>query len=112
MALLPELEGLRGEAEPSPVARHGQLTISVLALEVIDAALELPATVEPLALRRGQRAELAAAGPRTNVRRRLRGARALNRSLNSHLPPERIPMKEQRGARVGRNLEPLAAGVV
>src|SRR5262245_25160289 len=86
VALLPELEGLGEEPKATPAGRQRQIAIRVPALQVADEALQPLAAVDRLALRRGQRAELAAAGAGANVRRRLLGARVLDRSLDPYLP--------------------------
>src|SRR5262245_9193540 len=58
--LLPELDLLRQKAKPAPALGHRQLALAVARRELSDAALELLAARDDLALRRGQRAELTA----------------------------------------------------
>ena len=51
VAVLPELPGVGLDAEAAPVVAHGQLALRVLAVELLDAALEPVAVRDDLALR-------------------------------------------------------------
>ena len=110
VALLPELEALGSEPEAAPVARERQLAGRRRA--------SLSSATRPRAPRGsstiwlcGEASALSwlPARAAAHVVGRLLGAHALDRPLDPHLPAERIPVEEQRGARVGCELATLAA---
>ena len=99
-------------AVAAPVLRPRYVASAILALELGDRLVELA---------RGPRARGPAVTPRPPAARRAGASRstrptpsALTRStgaLDAHLPPERIPVEEQRRARVRLELAALAASV-
>src|SRR5439155_22640034 len=96
-AVLPELVALGRDSEAAPVRRPQDVAAS--RLERCHPRLEARTTLDHLALRRGARADLGAAGTRAEVRLRLGFLDALDGSLDPHLPPEGIPVEEERRAR-------------
>ena len=111
-AVLPELVCLRRDAEAAPFVADGQLAVGMLALELVDAPLEPLAIRDRAALRRGERAELAAAGAPARVRLGLLAETRVDRPLDADLAAERLPVEQQRRARVRDELAALAAAVV
>ena len=78
-------------------------------LELGGERLEARATLDHAALRRDGRADLRAARARAEVRIGLGFRDALDRPFDAHLPPERVPVEEERRPRVRRELGALAA---
>jgi mannose-6-phosphate isomerase-like protein (cupin superfamily) len=106
--VLPELPRLRNEAETSPRlrARYDRRA------ELGRAGLELVPALDDLALLRDERADASAGRPRLEIRVGLRRRNPFDATLDPDLAPERIPVEEQRRARVLLELATLAARVV
>src|SRR5436190_10064759 len=83
----------------------------VFAREVVDRFVELRTVREHAALPRRRGRELGAAGPGREVRVGLLRADTLHRPFHANLPPERIPVEQQRRTRIRLQLAPFAAAV-
>ncbi len=109
VAVLPELPRVRHK----PVAEPRLGTRDVAAGECLfglgDAALELGPVGYRLALPRRVRTDLRVAGPAGEICVGLRRRDVLDASLDANLPAERIPVEEERSARVLLELASLAA---
>src|SRR5436190_12774527 len=112
LAVLPELPDLGHEPVAAPVVRQRRVGVGVARRQLGDPTLERLATLDQLALRRGERADLTGAGPAADIALGLLPRGGSHRSLDPHLAAERLPMEEHRGARVGLELARLAAHVV
>src|SRR5437763_9728897 len=104
--MLPELDrlGLEEVAAPACGARHvpaGQ--------QPFELRLQLLAARDRLALARGCSGGARPGWARGPVRIRLLAREPAHGPLDAHLPAERAPVEEECGARVGDELEPLAA---
>src|SRR5947208_12491832 len=106
-AVLPELVRLGDEAKAAPARRPRKLAAT--GLELGGGRFEGSATLDNAALRRHARADLRAARARGEVGVGLGLRDALDRPFDPHLPPERVPVEEERRARVRGQLGALAA---
>ena len=84
----------------------------VVRVELGHALLEPLAALDRLALGRRERAQLAVARAAAGVRLGLGARHAAHGALDAHLAPQRAPVEQERGARVGLELAGLAAAVV
>src|SRR3954471_14114578 len=109
--MLPELEGVRRQPVPAPEAGPRDLLAVELRGQLAHTRLELLARSHRLALPRCERADAAFARTRDEDRGGLLRRTALHRSLHAHLPSERVPVEQQRGTGVLRELLALAARV-
>src|SRR5205807_467176 len=94
-------------AEAAPPGRPRNLAAG--RLELGGARFEGGASFDDVALWRDGRADLGTARARPEVRLRLGLRYPLDRALDSHLAPERVPVEQERGARVLRQLSALPA---
>ena len=81
-------------------SRTGRSPLRVLAVELRDPALEPLAVRDDLALRGGERAQLALPRAAVGVRLALGAIHPRHRALDAHLAAERLPVEQQRRARV------------
>src|SRR5262245_27469443 len=108
VAVLPELPHLRPYAEAAPLPGEGRV-VAVLGAHRVDETLQLVPPAHDPALRRGGRRHAAERRPRPKIRLGVGARGPLDRSLDADLAPERSPVEEQRGVRVGGQLAALAA---
>src|SRR5581483_5793461 len=109
VAVLPELPRVRREPEAAPPLRPRRLALQ---RELCDAPLEPLARLDRTALWRRGGGETRTERPRGEVRVRLGIGDPGDGALDAHLAAERLPVEEERRARVLRQLLPFAARVV
>src|SRR5919199_434886 len=108
----PEFHLVRHEAKAGPVrrARHGPA--GELRLELGEASVEVTRVGHRLALERGPRAELTAAGAGREVRVGLRVGHLLHAALHANLAVEALPVEAHRGERPREQVPGLPAAAV
>src|SRR3954447_13838156 len=104
--VLPELDRVGLEQVTPPAGGARDLVTWQKALEL---GLELVATLDRLALARGGRGRSRPGRTRGPVRIRLPFRKTPHRALDAHLPAERPPVEDERGAWVVRQLASLPA---
>ncbi len=112
LPLLPELHALGHHPHAAPVRRPPHLAPRQLGLGISPQPFERGPVGDDLALRRRQRSDLAAPGPRGPVGVRRRVVHPGRLPLDDHLPARRMPREQQRHPGIGRQLAALAALVV
>src|SRR5688572_12516054 len=108
---LPQLDHVGDDAVTAPVGGPRRRRVAELALDALDELLERDPRRDRLRLRRRERAELAAARPRREVRIAVLGRDALDRALDPDLAVERLPEQHERRVRVRGEIAGLAAPV-
>src|SRR5581483_9907509 len=104
-----ELEHARLDSVAAPPRVDRRLGRGELGCELSDALLELIAACDDLALRRGEGAELAPRCAAASVCDGVLDARAVDRTFNANLPPERVPVEQHSSPRVRGQFAALAA---
>ena len=107
--VLPELDPLRDHPKARPEIRPLDLAEAELGGELGDALLQLEARGERPRLARRPGADPAAARPALEIGVRLGAVDRLDRPLDAHLALERLPVEQQRRARIGGEVGALAA---
>src|SRR5689334_8141828 len=108
---LPELEAIGRNAHAAPVRRPRDVA-GEARLDARELGFEPRAIGNPRALRRRPRRKPRCAGALREIGVGLPGGDTLGRAFDPHLPFERRPEKQERGARVGGEVATLAAVVV
>ena len=109
---LPQLDHLGHDAIAAPVRRARRRRVAVRALDLRDQRLERGPALDHLRLRRRDRAELAAARPRREVRVGRRGVDLLDRAFDPDLAVQRLPEQDERRERMRGEVAALAPVVV
>src|SRR6185369_8162726 len=111
-AIAPELDPLRDHAIAAPMWRARHVLAFEAGLGVLEALLESCAAIKRARLVRRPGAKLRIPRPAREIGIGLRVGHALHRTLDTDLAPERLPVKQQGGARISLELAALGALLV